>query len=935
MNSRKRQSMFRFRSAIPALGLLLGLLPSVLQGQAASVGSVTGEVVDAGTGLPLAGAQISVEGGSSGAISASGGRFLLLSLPAGARTLTVSYMGYQTARIEVRVDAGATATVRIPLQPGVVGVEGVTIVGSRQGQARALNQQKTATNVTNVVAADQIGRFPDANIGDAMKRIPGITVLNDQGEARFGLIRGTEPRLNSVTLNGERVPSAEGDVRQVQLDLIPADMVEAVEVNKVLTPDMDADAIGGSVNIVTRAAPSRPRFSVTGSGLHNLLSGQTGPSGSFVAGRRFADERIGVVLSGSWVDHYLGSDNIEGVWDEGANGRAFVEEFDIREYRIQRTRRSIAATTDFRVNADHTLTLRAMYNHRDDWENRYRSRWVLSEPDAQGIVSRAEIRHQTKGGGPDPRNRNTRLEDQRTRNVGLSGEHLLADRIRLEWSGSWAKASEDRPDERYIEWRARNVPVRVDVSDPSKPLPSAVNPAQVEAANFQFRRIEILDGYTDDTDRNARIDLTLPLGATELKVGGRLRMKSKMRDNSFFRATALDGSLSRMTATDWADYTNPDYLAGSKYRVGPFTRETFLAGLDVYNPSKFERDDQPAEYLPGNFDADETVQAGYVRLEREFSPRMQVTAGVRLEGTGIEYRGFDFDADEETATRTSGSDAYLNVLPSLLVKFDVDDATVLRASWTNSISRPNYYDLVPYRIVSREDSELALGNPELRPTTSMNLDFMAERYFRSVGLVSGGVFYKNIDDFIFEYGRRNAADAVTGETFSLITQPQNGAGATLVGAEVAFQRQLDFLPGVLRYVGFYGNYTFTDSQVEGLGIEGREAEDLPLPGTARHTGNVSLSFDTERLTLRGSLNFQSSFIDPGELGDEPFFDRYYDGATNLDVNGSWALNQSARFFIEANNLTNQPLRYYQGVKERMMQEEFYNARFTAGMKIDW
>jgi outer membrane receptor protein involved in Fe transport len=159
------------------------------------------------------------------------------------------------ARRAARALLRAAGDPRVPRGP-VLGGNGLR---AADGQARALQQQRHSANITNVVAADQIGRFPDANIGDAMKRIPGIAVQVDQGEARFGLIRGTEPRLNSITLNGERVPSAEGEVREVQLDLIPADMVQSIEVNKAVTPDMDADAIGASVNIVTRQDPPGQR----------------------------------------------------------------------------------------------------------------------------------------------------------------------------------------------------------------------------------------------------------------------------------------------------------------------------------------------------------------------------------------------------------------------------------------------------------------------------------------------------------------------------------------------------------------------------------------------------------------------------------------------------------------------------------------------------
>jgi outer membrane receptor protein involved in Fe transport len=122
--------------------------------------------------------------------------------------------------------------------------------------------------------------------------------------------------------------------------------------------------------------------------------------------------------------------------------------------------------------------------------------------------------------------------------------------------------------------------------------------------------------------------------------------------------------------------------------------------------------------------------------------------------------------------------------------------------------------------------------------------------------------------------------------------------------------------------------------VKGLGIEGREADDLALPGSAKHTANLSLSYDYGRLGLRGSVNYASGFIDPGEIGESAFFDRYYDSQTNVDLNGSLLLTDQLRFFFEANNLTNQPLRYYQGIRDRMMQEEFYDWRMTMGFKLD-
>jgi TonB-dependent receptor len=253
------------------------------------------------------------------------------------------------------------------------------------------------------------------------------------------------------------------------------------------------------------------------------------------------------------------------------------------------------------------------------------------------------------------------------------------------------------------------------------------------------------------------------------------------------------------------------------------------------------------------------------------------------------------------------------------------------------LARPNYFDLVPYREISLEDNELSTGNPALKPTRSMNFDLMAERYFESVGLVSAGIFHKRITDFIFGFTQFQEIDPVTGQLFSQISQPRNGAEATLTGFEIAAQRQLDFLPGLLRYLGVYANYTFNDSKASGIEIEGRDTESLPLLGTAKHSGNASFSFDAPRVNLRVAINYQSESLDAGEGGynEDAFFDRWADRRTDVDLNGSIQLTRSSRWFIEANNLNNRPLRYYQGTRGRLMQDEYYGRRLQTGFKFDF
>ncbi|MCB0436046.1 MAG: TonB-dependent receptor, partial [Mangrovimonas sp.] len=252
--------------------------------------------------------------------------------------------------------------------------------------------------------------------------------------------------------------------------------------------------------------------------------------------------------------------------------------------------------------------------------------------------------------------------------------------------------------------------------------------------------------------------------------------------------------------------------------------------------------------------------------------------------------------------------------------------TIFRFAWTNTIARPNYVDLVPYQEINNEDEEIFLGNSELDPTTSMNFDFMAEHYFKSVGIISGGLFYKNIKDFIYIRQTENT-DGYE------VYQPLNGKGASVFGAEVSFQRRLDFLPGFAKNFSIYLNYTYLTSNADGIYNEdGEERSDLDLPQTSPNMFNGSLGYNGKNFSIRLSANYSDSYID--EIGGNAFEDRYYDEQFFLDLNTNVSINKNLSIYANLNNITNQPLRYYQGVSSRTMQMEYYDMRLTFGLKYD-
>ncbi|MGA0445158.1 MAG: TonB-dependent receptor plug domain-containing protein, partial [Flavobacteriaceae bacterium] len=351
----------------------------------------------------------------------------------------------------------------------VTSLNEVVVDGYFGGLSKALKQQKKNLNITNVVTADQAGKYPDDNIGDAIKRISGISVQNDQGEARNIVMRGFGTQLNSVTLNGDRLPSAEGDNRNVQLDLIPTNMIEAIVVKKSLTPDMEGDAIGGSVNLITRSNPSEFRASATLSGGGNPIrdGGYNANFGLVVADK--LSDKFSYTFSSTIQTRDYGSDNVEFAWNDPADWAdinvAEIEEMDIRRYDVKRTRRSVSLNLDYNFNENNSLFFKSIYNHRDDWENRFRWR-------AQYEDQELKVRKQTKGGIDNDENDSRRLEDQRLEKYSLGGEHQ-AGNLAIDWKVSTAKASEHRPDERYTRYEYKGIPYAGnspwDISNPERP----------------------------------------------------------------------------------------------------------------------------------------------------------------------------------------------------------------------------------------------------------------------------------------------------------------------------------------------------------------------------------------------------------------------------------------------------------------------------------
>ena len=908
-------------------------------------GTIRGRIIDASK-QTLPGASIYIENLRTGVTSDVNGYYTFSNLNPGTYTIKISYVGYSPVEMKITIPAGRTLEKDVVLNEGLE-LQEVVVGGAFQGQRRAINSQKNSLGITNVVSADQVGKFPDSNIGDALKRISGLNVQYDQGEARFGQVRGTSADLSSVTINGNRIPSAEGDTRNVQLDLIPADMIQTIEVNKVVTPDMDGDAIGGSINLVTKNSPYKRTITATAGSGYNWISEKAQLNLGFTYGDRFFNDKLGVMLSASYQNAPSGSDDVEFVWDTDSKGTICLTDYQIRQYYVTRERQSYSAAFDWDINANHKLFFKGIFNNRNDWENRYRltlkdlNKDVNKKKEGAVADNKASVRLQTKAGSPN--NRNARLERQRTMDFTLGGEHLFG-KLSMDWNASYARASEERPNERYLGYELKKQNFDIDLSDIRRPYASA-QAGSTLILNNDFSLQELTEQQEDIVEKDLKFSMNfkLPLVkgfySNQLRFGAKIVDKSKDKDLEFYDYEPVDEkAFNSNSFSNTSEQNRNGYMPGEKYKAGTFISKEYVGGLDLNNSSLFNKTEN-LEELAGEYKARETVTAGYLRFDQNFGKKLSAMVGLRLENTHLKYNGrkltLNDDGDPESLTVTPDvKDSYLNILPSVLLKYNVNEDFKIRGSFTETLSRPKYSALIPNVNINNKDNELTLGNPELKPTTSFNFDLSADYYFKSVGLVSIGIYYKDINDFIVTQTVRGYE--YEGNSYDKFMQPRNAGDANLLGVEVGYQRDFGFIAPALKCVGFYGTYTYTHSKVNNFNFTGRENEkDLKLPGSPEHTANASLYFEKGGLNVRLSYNFASDFID--EMGESAFYDRYYDKVNYMDVNASYTFGKKLRttFYAEANNLLNQPLRYYQGISERTMQSEHYGVKVNAGVKINF
>lgn len=922
----------------PLLMLTFAALTSpALANETDAPGSIRGKVTDA-EHQTLPGAAIQIESLHTVVTSDQNGFYSLPNLKPGVYKVKISYVGYEPKVITVKFD-GRSLVQNVELSTSNTLSEAV-VTGAFFGQRKALQMQKESMGVNNVVSADQVGKFPDSNIGDALKRINGVNVQYDQGEARFGQVRGTAADLTSVTVNGNRIPSAEGGTRNVQLDLIPADMIETIELNKVVTSDMDGDAIGGEINLITKNTPN-----------HRVLNFNVGSGYSWISqkplwdlgatlGSRFFNSRFGLMASASYQYSPGGSDNTEFEYVENDDHSIALKEAQVRQYYVTRERQSYSLALDYTFNPLHKLYFKGMYNRRSDWENRYR----ISYKKLNGNSSKQSVVMQTKAGSSD--NKDARLELQQTMDFTLGGEHNFG-RLKADWASSYSRATEDRPNERYASYQLKGEDFASDFKDVGEKQPYyALQLPTLDDSHWKLSELTNSDQSIAENEWKGKINLTLPLTnglfGNTLKLGAKYTNKHKTLDKSFF-----DYEAKEVLGDDWRNATvgqiREGFMPGNQYPIGSaFISKGTLGKIDFSQYNGTENLEEEA----GNYNIREQITAGYLRFDQKLGKRLEATAGLRVERTDLKTNGFNVtvpdEGDATIAPTGTYKHHYTDLLPSLLLKYKFCTDGNLRASVTKTISRPKYSALIANKCFNTADYTATIGDPNTKPAKAFNFDLSADYYFKSVGMVSVGMFYKNIKNVNIEWSSNKYLGSDLGLTGELaqeswkVTQNINAYDASVIGVEAAYQRDFSFIAPTLKCVGFYATYTYTHSTTRNFNerLNVQKSDNVKVAGSPEHTANASLFFEKWGANIRLSYNFASSFID--EMSTSRQLDRYYDKVNYLDLNASYTWGKKTKFtvYANANNLLNQPLRYYQGEKNRTMQVEYYGVKVNAGFKIN-
>ncbi|MGA2117548.1 MAG: TonB-dependent receptor [Bryobacteraceae bacterium] len=915
-------------------------------GGAQTMGAITGRVID-NSGAVLQGAQIQVQPLGVSVASDAEGDFALSGLPAGSYKITVSYVGFESFEKDVAVTAGEVLKLDVKMQVTSAKQEIIVTAERPRGEAEIINRERTADNILQVLPAEVITSLPNANVADALGRLPSVTLERIEGEGVYIQVRGTEPRLTNVTIDGISVPSPEPTVRQIRLDVLPADLVESVEVNKTLAPNMDGDGIGGSVNMKTKTAGEFPTVNLYGiGGWDPIMGGRYNDQFGGTVGHRFLrSKKLGILFGGSYDFNGRGIDNLQPAIDPASTfSKPIYDDNTIREYRYYRNRWGYAGSSDYKISDFSSIYVRGLYSNLQD----YGDKWYY-EPQATSAP-----KFYTSSKRPDASISSYTLGARKQFSSSLlSWEVSVSRAYELDSAGN-PKAD--------FSWIGSSLICGynpVGQANPNIPhfgngCDLAGSPLQV-ASNWGFKDITTSTGQSDQLNLtgSASYSTNYHVGSHYgiFEFGGKIRNGHKFQNAT---ETVYDGwKAANYPMTQFLDsFSSSNYMSGNYFggHYGPVSNFNQLQSFTLANLSSYVDGYKTAsDTYPNIFDTIERISAGYIMNTMDFG-KLHILAGVRFEGTQMDTLGYNvtlYPAGSGNCKTSTGcgvpvpvtnNPSYADALPSVSLRYALSGESALKAVYARGVSRPDIYQLVPY--VTEDDSTnpatIAEGNPHLKPAHANNYDLLYERYLNPAGILQAGFFFKQINDTLISTSYTASSGPYQGD---LVSQWINASNAELHGFEISYQQRLAMLPGRLGGFGMMANYSWTGSEIKS--IPGR-SDSPTLQRQAPNSWNISPTYDRGRLSIRVGLSYNGASIyqyeyqtasDPTGLGPKgPTGDVYTAAHLQLDTQGSFRIGHGLSAVVYGLNLTDEPLAYYNGSPIFVNQREWYKPTYAGGLR---
>ncbi|MFA7290502.1 MAG: TonB-dependent receptor, partial [Melioribacteraceae bacterium] len=953
--------------------IIINKSPSEKEIKKQDYGTITGIVSDIYSGEPLIGASIYFKNTGLGSSSDRNGKFRLSQIPQGKYILKVSFIGYVTREFQIDFTNERIQEYFLELSPASVLTETIVVSDQAFGQISAINRQLKSNTIKNVVSSEKILELPDANAAESVGRLPGISLIRSGGEGNKVVIRGLSPTYNSISIAGVKIPSTDASDRSVDLSIIPSEILSGIEVIKSLTPDIDADALGGAIDFqLSKATPTgfKSQLRLQG-GYNNLRDDYGNYEATWTFSNRFLNNKLGLLVAGHIERNQRGFDSFRSLWEmprEKRPNEIFAPmraaQVDLAYTITNRKKYGFNALLDYNI-PNGSLYLTTFFSFRNDKSSVQNVNYYLKDVTIGRhlISSESEIA---------------------LNSFSFGGKHLLFDFINFDWGGSISNARSAVPFSNSYGFIQPDAYYSENLSQ----FPTAdeiINAPSRDISGFYANSFYRTSSITKDNINSLQFNFELPFSYSKklsgkIKLGAKTYLNKKERENtSLFRS--MYNYSNKGYIKYHSNYGNPDFkfdfvqsngapsilnYLDLSFNTGKFLNDQyyFPIGLSEYELNRLMNSYLIDSAMVSQRTADlddyfvkETINAGYLMTEINYDNFITILSGIRYENTmdrlsgrkGIvpnEIIGYDYNQNPVSISNADRN--YFNWFPVIHLRFLPAEWFDLRLVYSKSISRPRMDWLLPNSAINGTNSSVEIGNPDLNPQLSDNYDVFLSFYSNEIGLVTIGGFYKNINNLIyFREGHKilNASKEGFPDNWRglSLNSPENNPHITkLSGFEFEWQSNLWWLPKPFNGLVINFNYSkiWSKSHYPISYIKNTTLNKFPylssvvidtvregkMPNQADNILNLSLGYDYSKFSGRISLIYQGLSL--YKIGSREELDIFTSPSTRIDLSIKYQLLPYIGIYFDINNLLNTPDKAYQ------QAEKFPNTLQYFGRIID-